>query len=66
MATNLTAVELMTTNSPVVTNHEFHWCIIVLFELMLTLKDEVSLWVLFSRAFSAVTYISNTTLVKSA
>ena len=30
------------------------------------LKDEVSLWVLFSRACSAVTYISNTTLVKSA
>ena len=29
-------------------------------------KDEVSLWVLFSRACSAVTYISNTTLVKSA
>ena len=30
------------------------------------LKDEVSLWVLFSRACFAVTYISNTTLVKSA
>ena len=30
------------------------------------LKDEVSLWVLFSRVCSAVTYISNTTLVKSA
>ena len=30
------------------------------------LKDEVSLWVLFSRACSAVIYILNTTLVKSA
>ena len=33
---------------------------------ILYLKDEVSLWVLFSRACSAVTYISYTTLVKSA